>query len=297
MNTALTTLLSESIDYAGTFPPACLPLEHAATNYLQYRSSADSWLLGRFVCTAAQLAELPAEFAAGIERRGQMSVLVGDAQSIEQAGKSKLAPSIGSLEMRRGDDAATLGDDVERVFRAAADVGLSQTIFYFEIPTDAEPQRFAAALAGCNRRRSGTFGCRAGLKVRTGGTTAAAVPSTMQLAEVAVACRDHGLFWKATAGLHQPFRHFDPALGVHLHGFINLFVAATLADVQGLATQEVATILDDDDAKHFSFTPLGLSWRGNAADLEQIASARRRGLQSFGSCSFSEPLEGLKSLS
>lgn len=289
MNTALTTLLSESIDYAGTFPPACLPLEQAAANYLTYRSSAESWLLGRFVCTAAQLAELPAEFAAGTERRGQMSVLVGDARSIEQAGKSALAPMIGSLEMRGGSDSAMPGDCVQQAFTKAAEVGLSQTTIFVELPTDADPRRFAATLAAGNRR--------AGLKVRTGGTTPAAVPSTMQLAEVVVACRDHGLFWKATAGLHQPFRHFDPALGVHLHGFINLFVTATLADVQGLATQEVATILDDDDPKHFCFTPYGLSWRGNAADLDQIASARRRGLHSFGSCSFSEPLEGLKSLS
>jgi hypothetical protein len=198
--------------------------------------------------------------------------------------------------MRGGNDAVKLADDVERVFRTSAEVGLSQMTFYFEIPTDAEPRGFAAALAECNRRTT-TRGCRAGLKVRTGGTTPTAVPSTMQLAEVVVACRDQGLFWKATAGLHQPIRRFDPALGVHLHGFINLFVAATLADVQGLAIHEIAAILDDDDPQHFCFTPFGLSWRGNAADLEQIASARRRGLRSFGSCSFSEPLEGLRSLS
>jgi hypothetical protein len=134
------------------------------------------------------------------------------------------------------------------------------------------------------------------LKFRTGGTTASAVPSVDQLAAVVVACRDHGLFWKATAGLHQPFRHFDAALGVSLHGFLNLFVAATLAEAHALGVADVAAILADDDPRNFSFATSALAWSDRTADIELIAAARRRGLQSFGSCSFDEPLAGLQAL-
>src|SRR6516165_211295 len=47
-------LLSRIIDYAGMFPPAQLPLEQAIRNYARYRTEPESWMLGRFVCPAAQ---------------------------------------------------------------------------------------------------------------------------------------------------------------------------------------------------------------------------------------------------
>ena len=46
------------IDYAGMFPPAKLPLAEAARNYARYRRERDAWMLGRFICPAAQLGEL-----------------------------------------------------------------------------------------------------------------------------------------------------------------------------------------------------------------------------------------------
>ena len=46
------------VDYAGMFPPANLPLEQAIRNYARYRQEPESWMLGRFVCPAEQLAEL-----------------------------------------------------------------------------------------------------------------------------------------------------------------------------------------------------------------------------------------------
>src|SRR5438034_7858967 len=58
MRASLRALLTGVIDYAGLFPPAGLPLEQAIRNYARYRQEPESWMLGRFVCPAARLAEL-----------------------------------------------------------------------------------------------------------------------------------------------------------------------------------------------------------------------------------------------
>src|SRR2546422_7259388 len=58
MSSSLRALLAGSIDYAGLFPPARLPLDQAIRNYARYRTDPAGWMLGRFVCPAARLAEL-----------------------------------------------------------------------------------------------------------------------------------------------------------------------------------------------------------------------------------------------
>src|SRR5262245_40788191 len=58
MSPGLRALLAGVIDYAGLFPPAKLPLDQAIRNYARYRREPDSWMLGRFICPAARLAEL-----------------------------------------------------------------------------------------------------------------------------------------------------------------------------------------------------------------------------------------------
>jgi acyl carrier protein len=58
MSASLRALLAESIDFAGVFPPAKLPLEHALRNYLRYLNDPAAWLIGRFVCPATQIANL-----------------------------------------------------------------------------------------------------------------------------------------------------------------------------------------------------------------------------------------------
>src|SRR5262245_52201803 len=59
MKASLRALLSGVIDYAGLFPPAKLPMTEAVANYLRYRESEEAWMLGRFVCPAARLKEIP----------------------------------------------------------------------------------------------------------------------------------------------------------------------------------------------------------------------------------------------
>src|SRR5436305_3640232 len=58
MTAALRAFLSGIVDYAGLFPPAKLPLDEAIRNYVRYRTEPEAWMLGRFICPAARLADL-----------------------------------------------------------------------------------------------------------------------------------------------------------------------------------------------------------------------------------------------
>src|SRR5476651_238357 len=51
---SLRALLANSIDYAGLFPPASLPLEQALGNHARYVRTSDAPLLGAFVLPVAQ---------------------------------------------------------------------------------------------------------------------------------------------------------------------------------------------------------------------------------------------------
>ncbi len=56
---ARVALLAKLIDHAPLFPPASLPLPEALEEDARARESRDSFLLGRFVCPAPRLCELP----------------------------------------------------------------------------------------------------------------------------------------------------------------------------------------------------------------------------------------------
>jgi hypothetical protein len=58
---ALKALLDRLFDYAGTFPPAKLPLNDAISHYLQYRNGDYSWMLRSFVAASADLPEIPVD--------------------------------------------------------------------------------------------------------------------------------------------------------------------------------------------------------------------------------------------
>jgi hypothetical protein len=64
------------IDYAGMFPPARLSMPEALRQYMHLASTPESWMLGRFVCPAAQLDEFQAQvITAGISRPPNVAAL------------------------------------------------------------------------------------------------------------------------------------------------------------------------------------------------------------------------------
>ena len=117
-------------------------------------------------------------------------------------------------------------------------------------------------------------------KVRCGG---AAVPSDAELARFVRACRERGLVFKATAGLHHAVRTNGE------HGFLNLLAAAVFAgdEVEALAERE---------APAFGLDASAFSWRDRSAASDEVARVRQELLHSIGSCSFFEPVEELEAL-
>ncbi|HEY6137069.1 MAG TPA: hypothetical protein VI670_04830 [Thermoanaerobaculia bacterium] len=132
-------------------------------------------------------------------------------------------------------------------------------------------------------------------KIRTGGLTPDAFPSSADIANFMRACARHGVAFKATAGLHHPVRCVRPltyesnAPTGTMHGFVNVFMAAALLP-------RAEAVLDDGDAQAFAFDDDAASWRGHAVLTSDLARLRGEFAISFGSCSFEEPVNDLKEL-
>lgn len=335
---ALHALLQGVIDYAGMYPPARLSLNDALTNYHEYRQSDESWMLGSFVLPVSELAALgellseyesPEPIQLSVIGRGGTSPDVwrenlfedfnrveeflqhhGERASIQTfevrlpvVTSWEIAPHETSLRhtITQGLPSATEITDLI----ALADKELSRfqdakPRLFFEPPRQgvASPAWYGA-LAEVAAYISGRKQDRCGLKLRTGGTEVDAIPSTRDVALFLQVCHSFEVRWKGTAGLHQPLRHHDPALGVDLHGFLNLLVASVLMTSTRFA-QSPVLVLSDTNPHHFSFDGRecrwGLTEEQATADLADILRARLVGLCSFGSCDFDEPREQLRQL-
>lgn len=134
-----------------------------------------------------------------------------------------------------------------------------------------------------------------GVKLRTGGTEAAAFPTCGQLAAALVAAREAGVALKFTAGLHHLLRHFDAGLGTRMHGFLNVYAAGMLGREHGLDMEETRAILEDERPESFRFDATGFAWRDRRVPTAAMA-AHREWITSFGSCSFDEPRDDLRRL-
>jgi len=133
-----------------------------------------------------------------------------------------------------------------------------------------------AVVEGSEERQGDVVYGEGETKLRCGG---ARVPAVDEVAAFVRRCRDEGLRFKATAGLH----HALPTGGEH--GFLNLLAACVFGDEEEmLATRDLSL---DADAFRAG---------GRVADAETCARVRRELFASIGSCSFSEPVGELKEL-
>ena len=288
---ALSALLEGLIDYAGLYPPASLPMEEAARNYAAYRSGPRAAWLGRFVLPAGRLDAFMAAVQ-GLDARPcpwRLSALLGEAPEADlerviawnraaHASASPLAV-IDAIEMK-----AAAPEEIEK-FEALTPAGVAA---FFEIPL-REPGPFLAALAEGNGRA----------KLRTGGTTPEAIPVSADIARFLAACAAARAPFKATAGLHHPFRSMRPltyaadAPQAMMHGFVNVFLAAAFA-FQGMDVVTLTALLNEESPHAFAFGEGKAGWRGHSLHVERLREARRDFALAFGSCSFEEPRQDLE---
>lgn len=307
------TLFSEIIDYAGLFPPAKLPMDDAYRRFVVHRGGTGGWLLARFVCPAARLAEL----APMIERteRGAAPVRIAalgaggddppafsasietDTEAVRDVGKrfrGTAAVDVFEVKLPHNGD---VSEAVDVTFHHLDDTAKQPPAAFFEIPLigDApDPASVADAVAAAGHRIDPDR--VAGLKIRCGGLEAAAVPAVERIAAAIAAARDAGLPLKATQGLHHPFRHHDATVGTTVHGFVNLVSASIQSLHHELDLDTIAAIIGDEDPSAFKITDRGLVWRHLVTPFDALTQSRRVTLTSFGSCSFSEPRDALADL-
>jgi hypothetical protein len=140
-----------------------------------------------------------------------------------------------------------------------------------------EQQDDAVYLEGVPLDEVAALGLRA--KIRCGGEQ---VPSVEDLAEFIRGCRDRGVVFKATAGLH----HAYPSEAGE-HGFLNLLAAAVFGnEEEALRERAPAFALDSESFR----------WRDAEALPAQLADVRASLFHSIGTCSFFEPVEELEAL-
>lgn len=281
------------IDYAGLFPPAQLSLDAARREYHDARSGPHAWMLGRFILTAPQLGEsaktLHEPFSVivdpdvdALHRLARLRAAGATVEAVEIPLQKSVSPFRERLSR----------DDVLNILGALeADLGVSGLR---DLPAFVEIPRTAAWWSVLRETLDAAARFHLGAKLRCGGLTAEAFPGIDEVTEFIAAASDAGVPFKATAGLHHPVRHVDPASGFIMHGFLNLLAAAALAPSVDRAT--LSRIVAEEEPGAFVFGDDSFAWRNETVDTERLTEARRVALVAYGSCSFSEPVEDLTAL-
>jgi len=297
---SLRALLANSIDYAGLFPPANLSLEQALSNHARYVRTSDANFLGAFVLPTAQF-EAAETFLGFFDEAHpfRVSALGGKPES-GAAFRTQLDAVAAAIDrLHRVHGSRVRVEQIEMALPAEIDASLFRDAentlagfslkAFWEAPA-AQAESVIASIA-VHRRAGGSFG----FKLRTGGVTAAAFPTTAQVAEILVAAAAQDVPIKFTAGLHHPVRQFHASVDTKMHGFLNVLGAGVLGREADWDVPQAATMLADEDPSAFRFDDSGFNWRDWRIATDDIV-AQRVFIHSFGSCSFDEPRDDLRAL-
>jgi hypothetical protein len=210
----------------------------------QARESPYDSLLGRFVVPASKLRDLPSE-------RPALSVVL---RGLDEVGLVEGADGVEAVELTLP-SARPGSAELLAAYRVLRPLGVET---YFELVLDESWRDSVPAAVGAVAAIGGR------VKLRCGGVS---VPSVEQVALVIACCREAGVPFKATAGLHHPVRRGEE------HGFLNLLAAAVAPRdrLEAVLSEADGSALEIDDGSRAVFT-------------------------SFGSCSWREPVDGLREL-
>jgi hypothetical protein len=300
VSAALRAFLDQAIDYAGMFPPCALALEAALRNQATYVRSPEAWMLNGFVLSVEQfdttrrfLSEFDPQHPLRVAALGPKTTSV-DAFLAALANAATAVRSfsrydtdlvvISHLEM-------VLPDDVNPATLKKAKSIVGELPVFWEAP----PERAEQTIALIAKHNSDDDMAAFGYKLRTGGVTADAFPTSAQIARTLVTAATHQLPIKFTAGLHHPIRQFRDEVKTKMHGFLNVLGAAVLATEHQWDADQAVMMLEDEDPRLFSFTDDFFAWRDWKIDTPDL-QYRRKFVRSFGSCSFDEPRDDLRAL-
>jgi hypothetical protein len=293
---AIHTLLRASIDYAGLFPPAALDMTTAVENFARYHSGDDAWALGRFIVPAARLREFEAAAESYFSVTSHSRTwLVAALTGADLTADIDLITSFNRRQVQGSGGA--LVDTVE--LKASSTSALDELLpaisrqlqAYVEIPVHEDPTELIGVI--------GRGGARA--KIRTGGVTRQAFPSPFELARFMERCIAAQVPFKATAGLHHairaeyPLTYAPDSLNGVMFGFLNVFFAAALL-CAGFPVGDAERVLEETAPSAFALADREIAWRHHRLSLTALEAARRHAIISFGSCSFTEPLDDLHTL-
>jgi hypothetical protein len=237
-------VLERLIDHAALFPPASMSLPDALEEDRRARESEYAWMLGRFVVPAGRLAELPAE-------RPALSVVLS---ALDDVGLVDGAEGVEAVEMVLPGPRPQPAELVA-AHGALRPLGVET---YFELVLDETWRDSVPAAIG------GVAAIGGRVKLRCGG---ASIPTIEQVAMVIACCREAGIPFKATAGLHHPVRRGEE------HGFLNLLAATTAPPgrLESVLAEQDPAALAAVDADRELFTSFGsCSWREPVDDLREL---------------------------
>lgn len=313
MLSSVQTLMGGLIDYAGLFPPSQLAMNRATENYAKYLRAEHAEFVGRFICPVPKLAELTKHGAIVMPGTHATSGYPEHADVLEPWQVSGII--IGDLEENletiykfneHHDDEANglaLVDAIEMRVSSSDEIDEALEIIpemidtAFEIPQDVimncDPRGLIAAMSGSQVLA----------KIRCGGVEPSMFPSSENVAEFMLACKNANVPFKCTAGLHHPIRaeqnltyEDNPPRGI-MHGFINVFFAA--AYVRATKKPDLGTavgIINEMDPKAFKFDEQGISHKNTKISNIELGQMREGFATSYGSCSIDEPIADLKAM-
>lgn len=296
-------LLDGLLDYAGLFPPARREMKEALEGYRAAQASAHSGLLGSFVLPLARIDEfveaaepdnlgagrtagtggdtLPLSLIVPHDQASQVRAVRQRLEGVAAIGALEIPPA-GNEEIRGF--SAQVPDDIQIFHEVPVVLARPEAL---ELQESTLRALDAVALAG------------ACAKIRTGGLDGLAFPSIFALAAFVEACRERGVPFKATAGLHHAVRGAHRTEGsrgilLWMHGFLNLSIGAALSWAGKVTAAELVEVLSESSVTAFELRRKELRWRERVLLPDEIRRCRRGFFQSFGSCSFSEPAEELE---
>jgi len=286
--------LSGIIDYAGLFPPARLRMDDAVREFARSTRGNDRDLLGRFILPVSRLNEFSAtahEFLTDNAEPWRLSAIASSGND------SELNSIVTFNHARASQTGGALIDAIEIPVTTSAEVEWAADAYGKQFAVFLEPTQPDDSVALLTQiARSGVSA-----KLRTGGVVASSIPSATSVMRFIDTCARLSLPFKATAGLHHavrgdyPLTYETDAPKGTMFGYLNIFLVAAFHRA-GLPESALFDLLEESDPSSITFDDAGAWWRGNLADTAQLGETRKSLAVSFGSCSFTEPVDEAKGM-